>query len=139
MSSTYTYAWCAVADGGGFDGTKLFMHAGTFTEAEFVDYYVRLAANEIVRLPGAEHSMCGHYSIDHVNKLVGAEKMWRCAGCKQYKANSLLTYCLLPTAHICIHIYIYIYMCLKREPLLFIVLVVVAAFHRIYVYIYIYI
>ena len=111
MSSTYTYAWCAVADGGGFDGTKLFMHAGTFTEAEFIDYYVRLAANEIVRLPGAEHSMCGHYSIDHVNELVGAEKMWRCAGCKQYKANSLLTYCLLPIAHICIHIYIYIYIC----------------------------
>ena len=103
------FAWCAVPDGedGGEDGelTKFFIHKGSFTESDFLNYFIRLASGQMVVLPGAEFSHCGHVQVSWMERKMQVNHLWQCFACNRYKANNLFTYRLLPI----VYMYIYVF------------------------------
>jgi len=113
-----SFAWCAVPRHDA-EYMQFYLHAGNFTEAEYIEYYVRLASGQMVTIDAPNMQIC-LMPVDQMVQRLGVDQLWQCAACKQFKANSLLTYCLLPTAYyLYIDVYIYIYRCLRITLLLF--------------------
>ena len=79
-----TFAWCALPH---FDVAanifdyQLSMHAGGFTEADFVDYYMELADGCMVALDNTTESRTCMISTFAFETLLGTEGLWECPTC----------------------------------------------------------
>ena len=81
------YVWCSVPNGDGVH-VQLVMHRGIFTDDDFVDYYVSLAAGELVVFPGtAVQSHACYTTTAHAQGIFGVHQLWQCAYCTKYKAE----------------------------------------------------
>jgi hypothetical protein len=86
-----TFAWCAIPH---FNGAAqifeydLIMHTGSFTEADFSDYYMMLADHQMCRLDTTES--CIHkISVFEFEMLLGTEGLWECPACHMIATHKM--------------------------------------------------
>jgi hypothetical protein len=78
-----TFAWCAIPH---FNGAaqifeyELYMHTGSFTKADFPDYYMMFANYQMCRPNTTESCVC-KISVSEFETLLGAEGLWECLTC----------------------------------------------------------
>ena len=81
-----TIAWCAIPHSDGLD-VMLYLHKGTFSCADFKEYYSLLASGHKCALPGGECvSGVRMWPIERMSEL-GCEDMWQCVACGKHEAT----------------------------------------------------
>ena len=117
-----SYAWCCYTQrdpqGLADHGWVIFnMYKGSFTEADFMEYFVLISSGLPTALEGADLCKCRRISEAFATAAMGTDQMWQCAYCSQHKVNSVLTRCILHIClcNICIYtLYIYTYYHITR-------------------------
>ena len=73
------YGWCAVPTAD--EMYHVFLHAGSFDEAEFTDYYMMLAGGHLVALPQNTISFSAMLTHLEFEGLFGYRGLWKCQCC----------------------------------------------------------
>jgi len=85
-----TIAWCAVPQHDGFT-VMLYLHKGTFSREDFIEYYSLLASGHPSALPGDDCESCACIrSIAAMSEIVGYADMWKCAACGKHQATIIV-------------------------------------------------